>query len=180
MNLIEILFLAIALGIDCLVVSFSQGLIFKTDRMKNSLYLALSMGLFQGLMPIIGYVGTGRLYKLLVPYSKWIVFAIFFILGLKFVIEAFEVKKEEPLCIELKCLIGLGVATSIDALVSGVTLKLTDSNLITACLIIGLISFIMSVAGFWGGNKIKNFPSKYLEITGGVILIILALKALFV
>lgn len=177
MNLIDIILLAIALGIDCLVASFSQGLIFNSNRLKNSILLAVFMGIFQGGMPLIGYVGTDYMYKLVVPYSKWIVFGIFFILGMKFILEAFKPQKEEIQCIGLKCLIGLGVATSIDALVSGSTLRLTETNLFVALIIIGVMSFLMSMSGFWSGNYIKNIPAKYLEILGGIILILLALKS---
>lgn len=179
MSLVDIILLAIALGIDCLLVSFSQGLIFKYCRWKNSLSLAVVMGLFQGLMPVVGYIGTNSLYKYLVPFSKWIVFGIFFILGFKFIVDAFQVKKEEFCCLGLKCLIGLGVATSIDALVSGASLKLTGTNLLLSCVIIGIASFIMSIVGFWSGNFIKNIHPKYLEISGGLILVVLAVKALF-
>lgn len=179
MSLIDIIFLAFALGIDCLVVSFSQGLIFKNNRIKNSLSLALTMGLFQGLMPVIGYVGTNSLYKLLVPFSKWIVFGIFFFLGVRFILEAFQPKEEQIQCIGFKCLISLGIATSIDALVSGASLRLTHASLLVSSLIIGFISFVMSLTGFWGGNYVKNIPSKYLEILGGIILILLAVKSLF-
>lgn len=178
MSLIDIILLAIALGIDCLVVSFSQGLIFNCNRAENSIKLAISMGLFQGFMPLIGYIGTESLYNLIVPYSRWIVFGIFFILGAKFIFEAFQPKKEEIQCIGVKCLISLGIATSIDALVAGATLRLTHTNLILAMIIIGVASFIMSLCGFWTGNYIKNIPSKYLEITGGLILIGLSIKSL--
>lgn len=178
MSLIDIILLAIALGIDCLVVSFSQGLIFNTQRLKNSIRLALVMGSFQGLMPIIGYVGTDYLYNIVVPFSKWIVFLIFLILGLKFIVESFQTKEDEIQCIDLKCLLGLGIATSIDALVSGATIRLTGTNLLITCLIIGIISFAMSVIGFYGGKLFKNIPSKHLEISGGLILILLAVKSL--
>jgi len=179
LSLVEIIFLAIALGIDCLVVSFSQGLILKQNRIKNSLYLALTMGLFQGLMPVIGYVGTNGLYRFLVPLSKWIVFGIFLVLGLKFIVEAFEIKKDEIQCLELKCLIGFGIATSIDALVSGATLMLTYTGLLLSCFIIGIVSFLMALVGFFAGNRIKSIKSQYLAVTGGVILIMLAIKSLF-
>ncbi len=179
MSLIDIILLAAALGIDCLIVSFSQGLIFKNNRIKNSLSLALTMGLFQGFMPVIGYVGANSLYKILLPFSRWIVFGIFFILGLKFIVDSFKPKEEEIQCIGFKCLISLGIATSIDALVSGASIRLTHTNIIEASLIIGLMSFVMSLAGFWGGNYVKNIPSKYLEILGGMILILLAVKSLF-
>ncbi len=181
MDLIDIILLAIALGVDCLVVSFSQGLIFTSQRTKNSLRLALCMGLFQGLMPIIGYIGAHKIYDILIPYSRWIVFGIFFILGLHFILEAFQEKVREQICrIGLRCLIGFGIATSIDALISGVSLRLTAANLILACSIIGVVSFVMSLAGFWSGNRFKSFPSKYLEITGGLILLALAVKSALV
>ena len=178
MNLIDLMLLAIALGIDCLVVSFSQGLIFTENKLKNSLNLAIAMGLFQGLFPFIGYFGTDYLYNLIVPYSNKIVFLIFFILGGKFIIEAFEKKEEAVKCIGLKCLIGLGVATSIDALVSGSTLCLTKSNIFIATFLIGIVSFLMSITGFWIGNRFKHIPSRCLEILGGLILVILAFKTL--
>lgn len=179
MTLIDIILLAIALGIDCFIVSFSQGLIFKKNRLKNSLNLAFTMGFFQGFMPVIGYVGTNSLYKLIVPFSKWIVFGIFLILGLKFIVDSFATKEEEVQCIGWKCLCSLGIATSIDALVSGATIRLTGTSLALSISLIGVASFLMSICGFWSGNFIKNIPSKYLEITGGVILILLATKSLF-
>lgn len=179
MDIADIILLSVALGMDCLIVSFSQGLIFRTKRRINSFKLALTMGLFQGLMPVIGFIATDKLYGYLIPYSKWIVFSIFLILGLNFILQSFKREVCENLkCIDLKCLIGFGIATSIDALVSGVSLKLTHTLLWFACLIIGAGSFIMSQVGFWSGNFIKNIRPKILHILGGLILIGLALKSL--
>ncbi|HCB11534.1 MAG TPA: hypothetical protein DEO94_05290 [Cyanobacteria bacterium UBA11991] len=179
MDIIDLCLLSFALGLDCLVVSFSQGLIFVKNRRKNSLKLAVTMGLFQGLMPIIGYVAANKVYDFIVPYSKWIVFTIFFVLGLNFILESFRKGEKEEICrIGFGCLIALGIATGIDALVSGVTLKLTSTVLLNACLIIGAGSFIMSQIGFWSGNVLKNLQTRYLHILGGLILIGLALKAL--
>lgn len=180
MHLIEILFLAAALGVDCLVVSFSQGLVFTRNRTKNSLALALTMGLSQGIMPCIGYFFTGAISRYIEPYAKWLVFIIFFALGAKLIYEAFNEKDENICCIDLKCLLGMGLATSIDALASGVSLNLTKTHLILSVLIIGFMSFFMSVFGFWLGNFFKKLPSKYLEISGGIILILLAFKNVFI
>ena len=178
MNLIDIILLSVALGSDCLVVSFSQGLIFGENRWVNSLKLAFVMGLFQGSMPVIGYIGTDKLYKYIMPYSKWIVFGIFLALGLKFIFESFTSDKPPVKCLDMKCLISLGVATSIDALVSGATIRLTQTNIILAGLIIGLGSFLMSLIGFWSGNKLKSICSTCLEKAGGLILIALAIKSI--
>lgn len=179
MSIIEIILLALALGIDCCVVSFSQGLIFTANRRKNSFILALTMGVFQGLMPVIGYIFANLISKYVETFTQWIVFAIFIMLGIKFIIEAFKEKDEQKICcIGLRCLITMGFATSIDALGAGVSLSFSGTKLLLPALIIGGASFCMSLFGFWFGNLFKNFPSKFLEIGGGLILIALAFKAL--
>ena len=178
MNLIELTLLGIALGVDCLVVSFSQGLIFHKNRTVNSLRLAVTMGFFQGFMPIIGYFTAHGLIAYLKNFAEWIVFIIFMVLGLKFILESFsENSKAQICCIDIKCLISMGIATSIDALGAGFSLRLVEANLLEAVIVIGATSFTMSLLGFWSGNRIKNIP--YLEVFGGIILLVLALKALF-
>ena len=178
MTLFEIIFLAIALGVDCLVVSFSQGLLVRFKRRKISTILALIMGIFQGGMPVITYFLTGLVYNYIAPFAKILVFSIFMFLGVKFIIEA--IKKLDEVCQRLgfRVMLLLGVATSIDALGAGVSLKLTNTPLVLASSVIGLMSFLMSMIGFWSGNALKKFDTKYLEISAGVILILLALKAL--
>lgn len=180
MSLIELILLAVALGIDCLVVSFSQGLIFNTNRLRNALALAFTMGIFQGIMPLIGSGCAFAVSRYVDAFADWIAFAIFLALGLKFIYEAFQKEKDEPkiCCIGLKCLIGMGIATSIDALGAGVSLHFSDVNILPAVVLIGLASFLLSGFGFWLGNCLKHLPSKYLEIFGGLILIWLAVKSL--
>lgn len=178
MNLIEILFLSFALGIDCCVISFSQGLIFTANRRKNSILLALTMGVCQGIMPAIGYFFANLISKYVETFSQWLVFIIFATLGIKFIIEAFQEKEEKKICcIGIKCLITMGIATSIDALGAGASLNFMGTEILKPVLIIGAASFVMSLFGFWFGNCFKKFPSKYLEILGGIILCGLALKA---
>ena len=177
MSYVEIIFLAFALSVDACVVSFTYGLCFNENRLKNSLLLASSTAFFQGLMPCFGYFLTSFVKDFISPYSGLIIFTIFTFLGLKFIKEAFE-DKQKPACISPACLILIGVATSIDALVSGASLRLTDTGMILSCLIIGLGSFLMSITGFWSGNKIKNLCPRCLEVSGGIILIALAVKAL--
>ena len=178
MGLTELLLLAVALGIDCLVVSFSQGLIFSSNRRKISLILALTMGGFQGCMPVLGFFSAGLVSNYVQAFADMIVFVIFLVLGIKFIYEAFG--KDEAVvvsCIDFKCLISLGIATSIDALGAGVSLKFAGADLILSSSLIAAASFVMSLAGFWGGNCFKVIPSRYLEIFGGIILIGLALKS---
>ena len=90
MTLFEIIFLAIALGVDCLIVSFSQGLLIRFKRTKISTILASIMGFFQGGMPLITYLLTGLVYNYIAPFAKLLVFAIFMFLGGKFIVEALK------------------------------------------------------------------------------------------
>lgn len=179
MSYLSIILLALALSIDACVVSFSYGLAFNTNRLKNALLLASFTGIFQGVMPVIGYFLTGFVRSFIQPYAPWIVFAIFTYLGVKFIIEAFEAEKEKHICLDLKCLLLLGVATSIDAFSAGITLSLFGNKILKPALLITFITFINSLLGFKLGGKLKHLPTKSLEISAGILLILLGIKALF-
>lgn len=197
MSIVDIIILAIALSIDACVVSFSNGLIFTQNKRTNSLMLAFSVGLFQFLMPVIGFFAAQTVSKYLEPYAPWIVFGIFTAVGLKFIKDSFENKKEEKINCYLcfKYILLVSIATSIDALGAGVSIAFTGVNDLTferytlpisgmaqilfPAIVIGIVTFINSLIGFWSGYLFKKFPTKNLEITGGVILILLAFKVLF-
>lgn len=181
MNTIDILILAIALSIDACVVSFSNGLIFTQNKRTNSLMLAASVGFFQFLMPVIGFFAAQSVSKYVDAYDHWIVFGIFVLLGAKFIKDSFKEEKEEKIDCYMcfKYILLVSIATSIDALGAGVSIAFTKTNIWFPAIIIGVITFINSLLGFWGGYLFKKFPTKNLEITGGVILILLAFKVLF-
>lgn len=181
MSYLDIFILAIALSIDACVVSFSNGLIFTHNQKKNSLILAFSVGFFQFLMPLIGGSFTGLVSKYVEPYSAWLVFAIFTILGLKFIKDAFKEKTQEKLICYFcfSYILTVSLATSIDALAAGVSMALFGIKILIPAIIIGIVTFINSLLGFWAGNFFKKFPTKNLEISGGIILILLAFKVLF-
>ena len=176
----EIIVLAVALALDAMLVSFAYGLIIAQRRIYNSIVLSSSFGFFQFLMPIIGFYLTGLFFSKLEMYSKWIVFVIFLTLGLKFLKETFEKKKEETKiqCIGVLCILGLAIATSIDALGAGVSLKLTNTNILFSTIQIGFITFVLSMFGFWFTSLFDKMPSKIIEIMGAVLLIYLAIKAI--
>ena len=177
MNFIQIILLAIALSIDAMAVSFSQGLIFKKNKRKNSLILAFFLGFFQFLMPILGYFLSYTVYEYLKIVNTWIVFGIFIFLGIKFIKEAFE-EKRTPSCISMACLLLIGIATSIDAFSAGISLMLAGNHIAKPALLIGLITFVNSIGGFNLAKFFRKLPSKALEITAGAALILLGFKAL--
>ena len=129
-------------------------------------------------MPVIGYFLTGLVKNHILPYSTLIIFLIFTYLGIKFIIEAFESKKEEKLCIDVKCLFLIGIATSIDAFSAGISLSLLGNKILKPCLLIAFVTFMNSCLGFCLGNKLKHLPTKFLEIFAGILLIMLGVKAL--
>lgn len=179
MSYSEIILLAIALSIDACVVSFSYGLCLQKKKRLNSLLLAVTTGFFQGLMPIIGYFFAHSIKTYICPYSKLIVFLIFGYLGINFISDSFKNKNYKNICIGLGTLLLVGIATSIDAFSAGISLLLTSSPLKFSVITIGIITFINSLIGYWLGYGMKTLNSKWLEITGGLILIGLAISNLF-
>ena len=177
---LENLILALAMSIDAMIVSFSYGLIIKISRLKNSLKFGISFGLFQFIMPIFGWLVVSIIYSMLEVYAKWIEFSIFLILALKFLQDVVINKKEESIkCISLICLLALSVATSIDAFFAGTVIKLGgQKSIIFPAALIGIMTFINSIIGFWISSIFKRIPSKYIEITGALLLLYLAFKSI--
>ena len=179
MNIWEIIILAVALALDAMIVSFSYGLVFKSKRLFQSLVLAFFFGLFQFLMPVLGWCFTGYVYKYLSLYSKWIVFIVFMWLGIKFLKEAFSKKDDVSInCISLWCLIYLSFATSIDAFGAGVSLRFLNTQIIIPSVLIGVVTTGLSLFGFFAAGVFHKFKSKYVEIAGALLLIYLAVKSL--
>ena len=178
MSYIEIFLLALALSIDACVVSFSYGLVFNEKKLNTPMLLASSTGFFQGIMPVIGYFLTGFVKSFIEPFAGLIVFLIFTYLGVKFIMEAFEKHKEKPLCIDAKCLLLVGIATSIDAFSAGISLSLFGNRILKPAVLIALATFLNSSLGFYFGGKLKHLPTKPLEVLAGILLIGLGIKSL--
>ncbi len=178
MNYTDIFLLAVALSVDACIVSFSYGLCITTKKRLSSFLLAITTGIFQAVMPILGYLFADVIKTFIEPYSKWIVFLIFMYLGVTFIIESMKNEPAKKLCVTVPALFLVGVATSIDAFSAGITLLLTGSPLLSSVLLIGLITFIDSLIGFWSAYGLKLFNKRLFEIAGGVILIFLAVKSL--
>ena len=180
MNISDILILGVALAIDAMLVSFSYGITVCVNRIKTSILLSVSFGFFQFLMPIIGWWISAYIYEYVGMYSKWIVFFIFMVLSLKFLKESVSRQDNEIKdCINLFCVFLLSLATSMDALGSGISLRLLKVDIITASIIIGIITFILSEAGFYCGNILCRISKKKIGIIGALLLMYLAIKTLF-
>ena len=125
MGIVDVILLALALAVDAFIVSFSYGLILKKNRYINAIKLGLATGLGQFIMPVIGWYGTNIVHGYIESIDHWLAFAVFLALGLKVIDDALnEDDNAQNLSRELtfKILLMIGLATSIDALVTGITL----------------------------------------------------------
>ena len=179
MGVIEIFFLAIGLAMDAFAVSICKGLSMKKMEWKKAIITALYFGIFQALMPVIGYLlGVGFEEKI-TSIDHWIAFGLLSIIGINMIKEAFEDKQdEENDSVDFKSMIVLAVATSIDALAVGITFAFLRVNVIFSVIIIGIITFIISMCGVKIGNVFGDKYEAKAEIAGGTILILLGLKIL--
>lgn len=183
---LEIWLLAIGLAMDCFAVSIASGIILKRIQLRPMLVMALAFGLFQALMPLLGWIGASFFSHLIESIDHWIAFAILVFLGGRMVMESFKDEdcKQEFDPTSLKVVLALAVATSIDALAVGVSfafLGIRDcSSILPPIGIIGFVSFVVSLLGLLFGIKFGCGIARKLraELWGGIILIIIGLKIL--
>jgi len=175
--MIEVIILAVALSMDAFAVSIGLG------AKKNSPGLAirarLFFGIFQALMPFIGYVGGKGVLGWIDNYAHWIAFGLLALIGAKMIYEGFQEGIEEDIsAITNKMMLFLAIATSIDAMAAGFSLTLLDANPYIACLVIGATTFAFSWVGVSIGKNSGTWLESKAEIFGGTVLILMAFKIL--
>jgi len=180
MSLLEIILIAFGLSMDAFAVSIILGLSVKKPGMKEFLIAGIFFGASQALMPLIGYFAGEHLSHKMQTLDHWVAFILLGVIGGKMIIDSFskEEKTIEGNPFRLGKMFLLAIATSIDALAVGVTFAFYHIPIFVAILIIGLVTFSMSVAGVKIGNI---FGSKYkskAEFVGGIILVLLGIKML--
>jgi len=181
MDLITIFIIAIGLSFDTFAVSVSTGLSVNKIRFSQGVKVAFIFAFFQALMPFIGWFIGKQIEKLISDYDHWIAFGLLLVLGLKMIYESFnnESKSNAPIFPKLSLLIGMAIATSIDALVVGISFAFIQFNIYWAILIIGLTTFMVAMLGMLLGKTVGNKFGRKIEIIGGLILIGIGLKILF-
>ncbi len=184
MGIIELIFLSAGLAMDAFAVSICKGLEMPVTNYRRAGIIALFFGVFQAVMPVIGYLLGSRFQKYIESADHWIAFALLALIGGQMVCEAFRKDDGEPEnngdnVFSIKQLIILAVATSIDALAVGITFALLEgTNIFLSAGMIGVITFIISFAGVVIGNKFGNKYEKRAQLAGGIILISIGLKIL--
>lgn len=180
---IELLLMGVGLAMDAFAVSVCKGLAMRKVNKKQAFIIALFFGGFQALMPFIGWALGIQFERYITSIDHWIVFILLGFIGGKMIVEAVKPEEDEEIeqmdpPLDIKQLTILAVATSIDALAVGITFAFLNYPIVEAITIIGVITFIICIAGVYVGNF---FGSKYknkAELAGGLILILIGLKIL--
>ena len=179
MGLVEIILIGIGLAMDAFAVSVCKGLSMKKINWKNAIIIALYFGIFQAVMPVFGYLLGTAFSSFVESVDHWIAFVLLSIIGGNMIKESTddEIEKRNDK-IDIKTMLVLAIATSIDALAVGVTFAFFKTNIIFAVAVIGIITFALSILGVFIGNKFGDKLQNKAELTGGIILILIGLKIL--
>ncbi|MEJ5167410.1 MAG: manganese efflux pump MntP family protein [Thermoanaerobaculia bacterium] len=142
--------------------------------------MALLFGVFQSIMPLVGYTIGKFAFQWIKSLDHWIAFFILMAIGIKMIIESFEKEdiKNEINYFQFKYLFSLSIATSLDAFGIGFTLSLLGYGIIMPVLLFGFTTFLVTLLGFIFGRKLKHFFGRKIEIFGGIILILIGIKIL--
>lgn len=179
MGIIEILLTSIGLAMDAFAVAVCKGLSMKKFDKKKGLIIGLYFGLFQGLMPLVGYLIGTTFQDLITSLDHWIAFVLLGFIGGNMLKEGMSKESEKNNDkVDFKTMIPLAIATSIDALAVGITFAFLKVNILFAVFSIGIVTFILSYIGSKIGNKFGNQYEKKAQLFGGLILILIGLKIL--
>jgi manganese efflux pump family protein len=180
-DILSILVVAVALGMDAFSVAIAIGAVHRKAVFRPTFRLAFHFGLFQFIMPVIGWVAGSTVAGLISGYDHWIAFGLLAYVGGKMIVDAGREPDGRTLADPTRGwkLILLSVATSIDALAVGFSLALLKVPILYPSTIIGLVAFAMTTAGMYFGGKLGKLFGKRVEVIGGLVLIGIGLKILF-
>ena len=184
-EIITLTSIAIGLAGDACAVSVCKGLATPKLKLRHMLITGLWFGGFQALMPVIGYIPVRLLGPAIGEYitviDHWAAFVVLAFLGGKMIVEALCGGDEDE-CVDCsfapRAMVGLAIATSIDALAVGVTFALGEMNFVLGATLIGVITFVISALGVKVGNAFGIKFKKYASLAGGVILVLVGAKIL--
>ena len=182
MSLIMIVLIAVSLSMDAFAVSVSNGIALRTISTKDSMWTGIFFGVFQFLMPVIGWILGTSVKSYIEAIDHWVAFGLLLIIGGGMIKEALFCDEEDDCSCEVslssKKLALQAVATSIDALAVGISFAVLDVNVLFASAVIGVICFVISFTGCKVGKTIGHIVQEKAEIAGGIVLILIGFKIL--
>jgi putative Mn2+ efflux pump MntP len=182
---IEVIILALALSMDAFAVSIGLGAKHTYNTTSLAIMAGLYFGFFQGIMPMIGYLGGKEVFGWVGAYASWIAFVLLLFIGIKMIYESISEVTEKNIEKDIvkithKVMLVLAIATSIDALAAGFSLTILDVDPFVACTIIGFTTFVFSGVGVFIGAKSGTWLESKAELFGGLVLVLIGFKLLFV
>ena len=183
MNIVDVILLAVSLSMDAFAVALCKGLALKKITLKNCLTVGAWFGIFQGAMPLLGYLLGSAFADKIQTIDHWIAFGLLVIIGGNMIKESLGKDDECVDCsLGIKAMLPMAIATSIDALAVGVSFAFTEFThnwfVYLAFILIAVITCTLSAIGVKLGNIFGTKYKKKAEFAGGAILIILGLKIL--
>lgn len=180
MGFLELFLIAVGLSMDAFAVAICKGLSVRKLKLSHMLITGAYFGVFQAVMPLIGYYLGQTFESYITSFDHWIAFVLLSLIGANMIRESFSKEEDEyNASFSFKTMLPLAVATSVDALAVGVTFGLMQGvNIFSAVGLIGVTTFVLSFFGVKIGNV---FGSKYkskAELAGGIILILMGIKIL--
>ncbi|HHB75375.1 MAG TPA: manganese efflux pump [Desulfobulbus sp.] len=182
MDLISLLAIAVALAMDAFAVSLAAGAVLCPVTRRHCFRLGFHFGLFQGLMPIIGWLAGKSVQQYILTWNSWIAFGLLLFLGLRMIYEAVADRSSDKPATDPSrglTLVALSIATSMDALAVGLTLAMIGVTIWLPALVIGLVTLVFSVTGVLLGNRIGSIWGSRVEVLGGLVLIGIGVKILY-
>jgi len=180
MTILEILILSVALAMDTFAVGICFGLSMPKVILRKAIIIGLYFGIFQAVMPLLGFLAASLFSEYIIAYDHWVAFVLLCFIGGKMIYGSFKNDESinDEVSVKPKIMLPLAVATSIDALAVGVSFSFLNVNILSAVLIIGITTFIISIIGVKIGNVFGVKYKSKAEFAGGVILILIGTKIL--
>lgn len=183
MDLLSVVAIGVGLSMDAFAVSITSGFVSRNLKLYQGIRMALFFGGFQFLMPVIGWFAGLTVRNYIVSFDHWLAFGLLAFIGGKMILESFQTEhrkkdsgKKSPMAIPNLFL--LAIATSIDALAVGLSLSFIKVSIILPSVLIGVITFCISLAGVYIGKKFGHLFEKKMEFIGGLVLIGIGIKIL--
>ena len=180
MSLLNILGLAVGLSMDAFAVAAAAGLALPRVTKRHVLRLALHFGLFQFLMPIVGWLAGRTVSAYIDAWDHWVAFALLVLVGAKMLWDAFFRDDKKVVADPTRGLmvIVLSIATSIDALAVGLSMAFLEVSIWAPAVIIGVVAAILTMVGIQFGNRLAAKWRRWAEAAGGVVLLLIAFRIL--
>jgi manganese efflux pump family protein len=180
MNFIEILLIALSMAMDAFAVCLGAGTHVRISGPRPIFRLAFHFGLFQFLMPIIGWLAGTTIVGYISAYDHWIAFGLLAFVGIRMIRSGFGAEEEQQKKDPSRgwTLVLLAIATSIDALAVGFSLGIVGVNIWYPAFVIGVVTGLISWLGIFLGNRLGQMFGKRMEMIGGIILLLIGIRIL--